>query len=338
MSEIQANSIGKYSGNNISLSDPLKFKSYTTTQRDALSSVAGDVIFNTTTNKLELFSGGAWGEMGGVDAFSLEYLLVAGGGGGASGRNNAGGGFNGGGGGAGGLLSNVSGDNTGGGVTAQPAFYAVKSVAYRVRVGAGGAKGNGAYATSPSNEQSGTPGTRSMFHEFKARGGGGGAGRNYNYGSGTTDRNLSYGTTGGSGGTGILSNIITSTEATAESVGEVSGGYAYFSGGGGAGGNSTLQNPPGGLGGGGQGSKTYSDDATAGTANTGGGGGGGASRSDGSGWDAELGGSGVVILRYPSDITCTVGAGLTQSSNSPLTQGTKKVTVLTAGAGTVTFS
>tara|TARA_R100000773_G_scaffold17641_1_gene15986 strand:- start:754 stop:1914 length:1161 start_codon:yes stop_codon:yes gene_type:complete len=386
MSEIQANSIGKYSGNNISLSDPLKFKSYTTTQRDALSSVAGDVIFNTTTNKLELFSNGAWGEMGGVDAFSLEYLLVAGGGGGASGRNNAGGGFNGGGGGAGGLLSNVSGDNTGGGVTAQPAFYAVKSIAYRVRVGAGGAKGNGAYATSPSNEQSGTPGTRSMFHEFKARGGGGGAGRNYRYGSGTTDADLSYGTVGGSGGgihnggsnnseeqqgfdggagnasnynagggggagavgatfasggtggTGILSNIITSTEATAESVGEVSGGYAYFSGGGGAGGNSTLQNPPGGLGGGGQGSKTYSDDATAGTANTGGGGGGGASRGDGSGWDAELGGSGVVILRYPSDITCTVGAGLTQSSNSPLTQGTKKVTVLTAGAGTVTFS
>ena len=70
----------------------------------------------------------------------------------------------------------------------------------------------------------------------------------------------------------------------------------------------------------------------------GGGGGGGASRSDGNGWDAELGGSGVVILRYPSDFTCTVGAGLTQSSNSPLTQGTKKVTVLTAGSGTVTFS
>ena len=386
MSEIQANSIGKYSGNNVSLSDPLKFKSYTTTQRDALSSVAGDVIYNTTTQKLELFTNGAWSQMGGIDAFSLEYLLVAGGGGGASGRNNAGGGFNGGGGGAGGLLSNVSGDNTGGGVSAQPAFYAVTGLAYRVRVGAGGAKGNGAYATSPSNEQSGTPGTRSQFHEFKARGGGGGAGRNYSYGSGTTDRNLSYGTTGGSGGgihnsgsnnseeqqgfdggagnasnynagggggagavgatfasggaggNGATTSIITTSEATAESVGQVSGGYVYFSGGGGAGGNSYAQNPAGGLGGGGQGSKTYSDDAVAGTANTGGGGGGGASRSDGSGWDAELGGSGVVILRYPSDFTCTVGAGLTQSSNSPLTQGTKKVTVLTAGTGTVTFS
>ena len=142
MSEIQANSIGKYSGNNISLSDPLKFKSYTTTQRDALSSVAGDVIFNTTTNKLELFSDGAWSQMGGVDAFSLEYLLVAGGGGGASGFNNVGGTHNGGGGGAGGLLSNVSGDNTGGGVSAQPSYFASKSVAYRVRVGAGGAYGN----------------------------------------------------------------------------------------------------------------------------------------------------------------------------------------------------
>ncbi|WP_290939614.1 glycine-rich domain-containing protein [Hyphomonas sp.] len=386
MSEIQANSIGKYSGNNVSLSDPLKFKSYTTTQRDALSSVAGDVIYNTTTQKLELFTNGAWTQMGGIDAFSLEYLLVAGGGGGGSGRNSQSGGSNAGGGGAGGLLSNVSGDNTGGGVSAQPAFYAVTGQAYRVRVGAGGLKGEGAYAQQPSNERSGRPGTRSQFHEFKARGGGAGAGRNFSYSSGTDDRSLSYGTTGGSGGgghtgtannseeqqgydggagnnsnynagggggagavggtwasgavagTGITSSILTTTEATAESVGVVSSGYVYFAGGGGGGGNTNNGAPAGGLGGGGRGSSTNADNGVDGTANTGGGGGGGASRTDGYGWDGSNGGSGVVILRYPSDFTCTVGAGLTQSTNSPLTQGTKKVTILTAGLGTVTFS
>lgn len=386
MSQIQTNSISNYSGNNVQIDAPLNVKSYTTTQRNALSSVSGDMIYNTTTNKLEVFANGSWAEMGGIDAFSLEYLLVAGGGGGASGRNNSGSNVNGGGGGAGGLLTNVTGNNTGGGVTAQPPYYAITGQAYRVRVGAGGAKGNGAYATTPSNEQSGTPGTRSMFHEFKARGGGGGAGRNYSYSSGTTDRSLSYGTTGGSGGgihnggsnnseeqqgydggagnnsnynagggggagaagspytgggaggIGITNNIISTSDATAESVGVVDSGYVYFAGGGGAGGNSYNGTPAGGLGGGGRGSSTNADNAVAGTANTGGGGGGGASRSDGNGWDAELGGSGVVILRYPNTITCSVGAGLTQSSNSPLTSGSNTITVLTAGSGNVTFS
>ena len=48
MSTLETNSIGKYSGNNVSIDDALNLKSYTTTQRDALTSVAGDMIYNTT--------------------------------------------------------------------------------------------------------------------------------------------------------------------------------------------------------------------------------------------------------------------------------------------------
>jgi hypothetical protein len=387
MSTLETNSIAKYSGNNVSIDDSLNLKSYTTTQRDALTSAAGDMIYNSTTTKVEYYTGSEWIETGGVDAFSLEYLIVAGGGGGASGKNNSSvATTNSGGGGAGGLLSNVSGDNTGGGVSAQPAYYALTGINYRIKVGAGGAKGDGAYNTSPSSEESGQPGTRSAFHEFKSRGGGGGAGRNYNFISGNSidDRAFSYGTYGGSGGgmhasvsnnaeeqqgydggignssnnnagggggaggagvsfasgaaggIGAITTILTTSEATTASVGEVSGSDLYFAGGGGGGGNTTNNGgPAGGTGGGGKGSRTFSDDAVAGTANTGGGGGGGASRSDGSGWDGENGGSGVVILRYPNTKTITVGAGLTSST---ITQGTNKVTIFTAGIGTVSFS
>ena len=50
MSTLETNSIGKYNGNNVSVDDALRFKNYTTTQRDALSSPeAGDVIYNSTT-------------------------------------------------------------------------------------------------------------------------------------------------------------------------------------------------------------------------------------------------------------------------------------------------
>ncbi len=33
---------------------------YTTTARDALSPVAGDMVYNTTTNKLNFYNGSAW--------------------------------------------------------------------------------------------------------------------------------------------------------------------------------------------------------------------------------------------------------------------------------------
>jgi hypothetical protein len=46
------------------------------------------------------------------------------------------------------------------------------------------------------------------------------------------------------------------------------------------------------------------------------------------------GGSGIVILSYPSSYTITVGAGLTGSTT---TVGSDKVTTITAGTGNVSW-
>ena len=57
MSTLETNAIGKYSGDNVSIDDPLKLKNVTTTQRDALSSPqAGDMIYNSETGTHNLFS------------------------------------------------------------------------------------------------------------------------------------------------------------------------------------------------------------------------------------------------------------------------------------------
>jgi hypothetical protein len=70
-----------------------------------------------------------------------------------------------------------------------------------------------------------------------------------------------------------------------------------------------------------------------GVANTGGGGGGGGG--DGSNYyQAGKGGSGIVVLRYPNTYNIS-SSGLTLST---ATVGSNKVTTITAGAGTVSFS
>ena len=89
----------------------------------------------------------------------------------------------------------------------------------------------------------------------------------------------------------------------------------------------------GGKGGGGDGYDNTNDGTNfasydSGDANTGGGGGG----VPGAG---TTGGSGVVILRYPSVNNITVGAGLTSTT---FTEGSNKVTVFTAGTGTISWS
>ena len=64
MSQLEGNSITKYSNNNLSVGSQLNLKSYTTTQRDALTAVAGDTIYNTTTSKVEYYTGSAWVQSG----------------------------------------------------------------------------------------------------------------------------------------------------------------------------------------------------------------------------------------------------------------------------------
>ena len=82
MSELKVNRIGKRSGNNISLSDPLRLKSYTTTERDALSGISnGDIIFNSTDSKAQIYTGSAWSNLGGLEVVPLDILVIGGGGG-----------------------------------------------------------------------------------------------------------------------------------------------------------------------------------------------------------------------------------------------------------------
>ncbi len=45
------------------MQDALNFKSYTTTERNSLTSAAGDVIYNTTDSKLQFYNGSAWNDL-----------------------------------------------------------------------------------------------------------------------------------------------------------------------------------------------------------------------------------------------------------------------------------
>ena len=63
MSTLETNAIGKYSTNNVSFDDALNLKSYTTTQMNALTSAAGDVIFNTTEEVPYFYNGTSWEEL-----------------------------------------------------------------------------------------------------------------------------------------------------------------------------------------------------------------------------------------------------------------------------------
>tara|TARA_Y100001970_G_C14256865_1_gene876206 strand:- start:4009 stop:4197 length:189 start_codon:yes stop_codon:yes gene_type:complete len=59
---LKVNTLSKVSGNNITLNHPLNLKSYTTTARDSLTSAAGDMIYNSTTNKIQFYNGSAWND------------------------------------------------------------------------------------------------------------------------------------------------------------------------------------------------------------------------------------------------------------------------------------
>ena len=63
MPSLKVNTISKASGNNISMDCSLNLKSYSTTDRDSLTSVAGDMIYNTTDNKVQFYNGSTWNEL-----------------------------------------------------------------------------------------------------------------------------------------------------------------------------------------------------------------------------------------------------------------------------------
>ncbi len=121
MSTLETNAIGKYSTNNVSFDDALNLKSYSTSARNALTSVAGDTIYNSDDNKVQVYNGSSWDDLGGLDGFIISSLVIAGAGGGAGAYSGTGI-VAGGGGGAGGYRNSYASENSGGGGSTEPKF------------------------------------------------------------------------------------------------------------------------------------------------------------------------------------------------------------------------
>ena len=308
--------------------EPVKMKGYTTTQMNALSGMgAGDTIYNSTVGTLYVYNGEGWNAMSGnTFGFTVSYLVVAGGGGGATAWNSANRG--GGGGGAGGLRNSYGSENTGGGLSTESTLSLDFGTSYSVSIGGGGSGGSGGYF------QDGAKGSDTSFSTITSNGGGGsgdgstslndggsGAGAAYSEGAGTGTagqgfdgggRNTGSNYTGGSGGgaAGV------GTYGPNRSSAAVAGGAGLTSS---IDGGSTERAKGGG-------SRT----GGAGSANTGNGGEGR------EGTTAYSGGSGVVILRYPTaDVGSYSQTGLTVSST---TAGSDTVLTITAGTGSISWS
>lgn len=362
MSELKTNKISTNDGNNVAIDNSLNLKSYGTTARNALTSVAGDMIYNSDDAKVQVYNGSSWNDLGGA-AIEVEYLIIGGGGAGGGGSINW---TVGGGGGSGGLRNSYASENTGGGLSGELALQCFTGVNYAVSVGGGGAQSATIYTP-------GGIGTRSYFAHITGYGGGGGG--NY-YGTAAGLRNVG-GSTGAEGS--INSNQINARgvvpgQGFAGGAGRTYGGSeTTMAGGGGGGGSAVGSNAASGAGGnggtgftsaitgasvvyaGGGGGAGYSSGGSAtggggagkntdgGTGNNGsdnlGGGGGGGTTAGNSGNNAGgNGGSGVVILRYPNTVTLAQSGLTTSNINTAIGGTSDKYTTITAGTGTISFS
>ena len=63
MANVKVNTISTASGNNVAMQVPLNLKSYTTSARNALTSSAGDVIYNTDDSKVQFYNGTSWNDL-----------------------------------------------------------------------------------------------------------------------------------------------------------------------------------------------------------------------------------------------------------------------------------
>ena len=308
--------------------DGFVLKNKTTAETNAgVSTAIGAVIFNTTRSTAQVYTGSTdgWVDFGSNELFTatggtedttsrsgykihtftspgtftvisgtktVEYLVVAGGGSG---------GYEGGGG-AGGMRTGT---------------LAVEPGPYTVTRGAG--------ASSVNTPNPGTDGSDSVFGTITSTGGGGagaypntpgrpggsggGAGSGPNNLSGGTGNSGGYtpaegypggtgsvGVAGGGGGASEAGNTNGNGRGGDGLQSSITGSATYYAGGG-AGSISPIPatGVSGGLGGGGDAGPTNTTPGTAGTANTGGGGGGA-----GDSGPSAAGGSGIVIIAYPT--------------------------------------
>ena len=246
---------------------------------------------------------------------TVQVLVVAGGGGGAGANTSAG----------------VGGGGGGGGYQEDNAFV-VTPQAYSITVGNGGSGG-------PARNN-GNTGQNSIFSTITAYGGGGGGtvgsagfnGGSGGGGGGDAGSGAGIGGTGSQGGnggagTGLLGNQAGgggggaapengNTDANADGgdgkVSSITGSPTTYAGGGGGAVNQVSPGGVGGIGGGGNGNQTNGGVGQAGGVNTGGGGGGGGQTNgtiEAAGGD---GGSGIVIISYPTvpPVPTITGSGI----------------------------
>ena len=320
----------------------IKLPSGNTASRPVTATV-GMMRFNNESNVFEAYTASGWANVSRPPAVGdvIEYLVVAGGGGGAS-----------------------YGGGGGGGLRTGSVDLWVAGNTYTVTVGAGGSGGSG-FAPSGTN---GGNGTSSVFFTITSAGGGGagtegfagnpggsggGAGAFYPVvktggtgnsppvtppqgfpGGGPASDDYTGGGGGGAGSAGNAGSSVSGGNGGNGATSSITGvGIAYAGGGGGGAYPGPATVGQGGPGGGGPGGK-QPQNGTAGTTNRGGGGGGG-------GWYARTGGtggSGLVILKYPSSLTISnPGGGLTSVTDSSNVAG-YKITTFTAGTGSIQWS
>jgi hypothetical protein len=323
MSTLETNSIAKYSGNNVAIDDSLNLKSYTTTQRDALTSAAGDVIYNSTVGNPQVYDGSSWNDLkAGLEGFLLEFLVVGGGGGGGSGASDK----HGGGGGSGGFRNSRAGEETGHPVTSPEAKYRVLadgSTTYTINVGGGGGSGTiGTYSQFDTIYAGGggQGGATGAYYTFSSTPLGGGGGGNQYTGGFQVAQSGAYGQAGGGafsgGGGGGAGGNASSTTAGTYKTSAITGSSVNYAQGGYGGGNSTRNNGGANTGEGGRGNNRDSANSYAGY----------------------TGGSGIVVLRWAT-ADATIGATRTGLTDGDVqTDGSDSYIVFTAGTGNITFS
>jgi hypothetical protein len=285
--------------------------------------------YGTAGQFLQSQGAGAAPQWVSLSASLVSYLIVAGGGGGSNGNS-------GGGGGAGGYLTGQAGVTGGtsytvtvggGGAAGSPAAAGSPSSFTPVSTAAVGG-GAGGYSNSTSASAGGSGGGASLYN-LPSGGASGTSGQGNQGGGGGTGSNDAAGGGGGAGGAGA-SGVVNSNGGAggAGLANSISGSSLFYAGGGGGGYYGTATAAAGGSSVGGNGG-TGATASTAGTTNRGGGGGGGGYSPGNAG---SAGGSGVVVISYPTGYKLATATG----TYTQTTSGGNYIFTFT-GSGTITF-
>ena len=79
MGKIKVNQIENHDANQVEMTAPFQLKSYTTAERDALSSPqSGWTIYNSSTNKLNHYDGSSWLELKTESGASIGIVIALG--------------------------------------------------------------------------------------------------------------------------------------------------------------------------------------------------------------------------------------------------------------------